>query len=167
MNSTEYFDAYGYFKDLTEKNKLALQNGFHFCTCSGINSLEGPLNMMRDCQAFVCLDDTNDASMVRGKGGGWFKNRNFTVFLLHRHLIGNEKDRIEKLMLCRNLFRQLVSKMIKDEKPFENDMVLLQTDTILSRELGKYFMPDCTGLYFMIEQAEPVKLCYNPDEWQM
>ena len=46
------------------------------------------------------------------------------------------------------------------------DMVYLRTENILSRELGQYFLNGCTGLYFMVEVAEPVDLTFDNSQWE-
>lgn len=166
MNAKEFFNAGGYFASLCERNKTARANGFRFCTCSGIESLQGPLDRFQTDSAFFCLDDTNDGQLFRGNSGGWFKRRTFTVFLLHRYEFDNEDDRAARLGLCRDLFRQVVSRLIVDGDDMKNELVFLHTETVLSRELGQYFMNGCTGLYFMIDVSEPVDLVYDPEEWR-
>lgn len=165
MDAKHLFVAEDYFRGLTEKNILAQEHKFFPCTCSGIESLQGPLEKFRSSNAFVCVDDTNDGAMFRGKNGGYFKQRTFTVFILHRYKFGNEDDRRAKLSLCRDIFRQFASKMIVDSKRMSNELIYLQTDNILSRELGQYFMNGCTGLYFMIDVSEPVDLKFDSAEW--
>ena len=61
MDTSKFFDGHAYFKELTEKNKLAKANSFFPCSCSGINSLQDVLDNFRKQSAFVCVDDTNDA----------------------------------------------------------------------------------------------------------
>lgn len=62
MDTSKFFDGHAYFKELTEKNKLAKANSFFPCSCSGINSLQDVLDNFRKQSAFVCVDDTNDAA---------------------------------------------------------------------------------------------------------
>lgn len=165
MDATTFFDAESYFTSLCESNRLAAAHGFMPCTCSGINTLQGPLDRFKSTNAFFCIDDTNDGQMYMGRGGGWYKKRTFTVFIMHRYRFNDEVDRIDKLAICRQLFRQLATRMLIDSKRMENDLVYLGIGDILCRELGQYFMNGCTGLYFMIDVEEPVDLKYNPDEW--
>ncbi|MDE6126591.1 MAG: hypothetical protein K2G30_06520, partial [Muribaculaceae bacterium] len=68
--------------------------------------------------------------------------------------------------VCRDLFRQVMSRLIVDGDDKKNELVFLHTETVLSRELGQYFMNGCTGLYFMIDVSEPVDLVYDPGEWR-
>lgn len=165
MNTTEFFDAELYFASLCVSNKLAKANGFKPCTCSGIQSLEGPLEKYRNTNAFFCIDDVNDGQLYQGKGGGWYKKRTFTVFIMHRYTFNNEEDRLAKLALCRQLFRQTATRMLVDAKKLRSDLVYLGVENIMCRELGQYFLNGCTGLYFMIDVEEPVNLTYNPEEW--
>lgn len=165
MDAKNLFDSEIYFGGLCAGNRLAREHGFHFCTCSGIENLQGPLAEFRNKAAFFCLDDTNDGTLIRGRNGGWFKNRTFTVFLLHRH-DGSMADRKAKLTLCRDLFRQLASRMLVDQESLDNELVYLQTENIMCSELGQHFLSGCTGLYFMVDVAEPIDLVYNSEEWQ-
>ena len=154
MDTTRFFDGHTYFTELTEKNKLAKSNTFFPCSCSGINSLQDVLDNFRKRSAFICIDDTNDAA-VEQIGGGWFKKRTFTVFLLIRYKYDDMTDRAEKLDICRQLFRQFHSRMIRDKYIYED----------LDLSFGEYFISGCTGLYFMVELTEPTDLCYKEDEW--
>ena len=165
MDSTRLFDAYKYFKSLCETNRLAKECKFRPCTCSGIESLQGPLERFRSFGAFFCIDDTNDSALFRGKSGGWYLKRTLTVFLLHRYTFNDEEDRAKWLGVCRDLFLQLMSRMIIDADDLSNELIYLHTENVMSREFGQYFMNGCTGLYFMIDVSEPVNLKYNPEEW--
>lgn len=165
MDAKRFFDSETYFAGLCDMNRLAHAQGFKFCTCSGIESLQGPLDRFRTTNAFFCLDDTNDGQLFQGKNGGWFKQRTFTVFILHRYRFNDESDRAAKLAVCRSLFRQIMTKMIVDADDWRNELVYLHTENVLSRELGQYFLNGCTGLYFMIDVSEPVDLKYNIEEW--
>lgn len=165
MNPKVFFDAEAYFSRLCEKNRLAQERSFQFCTCSGIQSLQGPLDKFRSAKAFFCIDDTNDGALFQGKGGGWYKKRTFTVFIMHRYTFGDEGSRRDALAVCRNLFRQLMTKMIVDADFMKNELIYLHTDNVMSRELGQYFLNGGTGLYFMIDVSEPVNLVFDSAEW--
>lgn len=165
MDAKTLFDSEAYFSSLCGRNRLAVEADFRFCTCSGIEQLQGPLRRFRDTDAFFCLDDTNDGAMFRGKNGGWFKKRTFTVFLLHKYDIKDESSRLAAMSTCRELFRQVCSRMVIDADDLSNELVYLHTENILAREFGQYFLNGCTGLYFMIDVSEPVDLVFDADEW--
>ncbi len=165
MDAKTFFDSESYFSSLCDCNLLAVENEFRFCTCSGIESLQGPLENFRTTNAFFCLDDTNDGRLFQGKNGGWFKLRTFTVFIMKRYTAGDERDRAAKLAICRDIFRQVMSRMLVDADDLKNELVYLHTGNVMSRELGQYFINGCTGLYFMIDVSEPVDLKYDRSEW--
>lgn len=166
MNAKELFDYIGYFRELWESNKLAQKLGYKFCTCSGIETLQGPLQQFRTANAFFCVDDTNEGATFRGRSGGWYKKRTVTVFLLHRYTLKDMATYATALGRCRALLRQLLTRMLVDEDALSNDMVYLRAESVLSRELGQYFLNGCTGLYFMVEVSEPIDLTFDAEEWQ-
>ena len=69
MNAKQLFDYIGYFRGLWQQNKLAQQEQFKFCTCSGIETLQGPLQQFRTANAFFCVDDTNDGATCAHRRG--------------------------------------------------------------------------------------------------
>lgn len=164
MNPKTAFDFNNYLAELCKRNKLCKANDFHFCTCTGIDGLEGVLTSFQKKKAFLVVDEVTTGQMVR-HGGAWFQRRTITVFLLHRCAYGNEVDRIEKLSLCRELLRQLTSRFILDEENLNNELIYLQTDNIPTTEIGAHFASGCTGLYFLINVDEPTDVAYNAEEW--
>ena len=165
MNTKTLFDFVGYIKDLTLQNRLANDLQFVPCTCSGIGYLEDLLSRLRNERAFVCVSDVCEESITR-HGGGWFKRRVFTVFLLSRYNVRDTEDYHMKMNLCRELFRQFHSRFIVDEHRLQSELTYMAVDEIRCRELGGQFLNGCTGLYFMVALDEPTDLQYNQDEWQ-
>ena len=165
MNTKTLFDFVGYIKDLTKQNRLANDHQFVPCTCSGIGYLEDVLSRLRNERAFVCVSDVCEESITR-HGGGWFKRRVFTVFLLSRYNVRDTEDYHTKMNLCRELFRQFHSRCIVDEHRLQSELTYMAVDEIRCRELGGQFLNGCTGLYFMVALDEPTDLQYNQDEWQ-
>lgn len=164
MNTTGFFDFKGYIYGLVERNKLAREQGFVPCSCSGIGYLEGVLGLMRKEKAFVCISDTSEESTAR-HGGAWFARRVFTTFVLARYDTRRTEDYNAKMGLCRELFRQLHSHFILDEARLQSELCYLDVDGIRSRELGGQFLNGCTGLYFMVAMDEPTDLQFNANEW--
>lgn len=165
MDAKHYFDIEAYFRKLCEANRLAQAESFRFCTCSGIESLQEPLQRFSRDKAFFCVDDVNDGSITRGTGGGFYKRRTMTVFLMMRYTFNDEPSRIEAMGVCRRLFNQLLSRLIVDAEDLQNELVYLETSNVMCRELGQYFLNGCTGLYFMVDVSEPVDLVYAEEEW--
>lgn len=164
MNAKTFFDFNAYMARLTRQNRLAKAEGFHPCNCSGIAHLEGILQNMRTEKAFVCTSDVAEESTVN-RGGGYFKRRVFTAFIIKRFRTGNMASYSEALDTCRELMRQLHSKFIIDEADLQNDLVYLNVGNVKSRELGGQFLDSATGLYFTISMDEPTDLRYNAAEW--
>ena len=144
---------------------LARAGGFVFGTCSGISGLEDAIDHFTTDNAFFLFDETTNGVLVRGQGGGWFKRRTFTVFLLKRFLRTRMEDRREKLEECRALFASIVSRIIADEHRFGRPQVWFDTSAILSKEFGGTMLNDCTGLFFTINMDEPTELTIKTDEW--
>ena len=165
MNTKTLFDFVGYIKGLTQQNRLANVHQFVPCSCSGIGYLEDVLSRLRNERAFVCVSDVCEESITR-HGGGWFKRRVFTVFLLSRYNVRDTEDYHTKMNLCRELFRQFHSRFIVDEHRLQSELTYMAVDEIRCRELGGQFLNGCTGLYFMVALDEPTDLQYNQDEWQ-
>ena len=165
MDAVNLFDAIGYFKNMCSGNRLAKAHNFYPCVCSGINSLEEVLENFRRQSAFFAVDDTNDGVTER-RSGGYFKKRTFTIFIMKRYTFNDMEDRQRALDICRQLARQVHSRMLLDGEDLTNDLIYLNTDNVYSRELGEYFINGCTGLYFMIDVSEPIDLSYDADEWE-
>ena len=157
-------DFIQYIENLTNKNRLAQQKGFHPCTCSGVGYLEGILSSLRSHPAFVCTSDICEESTLR-RSGAWFRRRVFTVFILHRFNPRMQRTYHEAMDLCRELFRQFHSGFIQDEGVLQSQLSYLGVEEVRSRELGGQFLNGCTGLYFTISIDEPTDLQYNAQEW--
>lgn len=164
MDCKAFFDFHQYIYSMVRHNRLATAEGFTPCSCSGIGYLEGVLERLRTSRAFVCVSDVCEESTVR-RGGAWFKRRVFTVFILARYDQRRADDYQAKMVLCRELFRQMHTRFILDEARLQSELCYLAVDDIRSRELGGQFINGCTGLYFMLAIDEPTDLQFREDEW--
>lgn len=158
------FNAEEYFRKLSSTNKFCLAENFRFCTCSGLENLEDAIANFTKVNNFFIFDDTTEGQEFKGAGGGYYHQRIYTVSLMRRYRLDDMTDRAEQLDICRRLFKQLISKMLKDKEEMP-ELSYLKTDNILYREYGRAMFSGCTGLYFMVECSEPENLCYNPEEW--
>lgn len=156
---------HAYLTDLAARNKMATEQQFHVTTCAGIQALDGVLHNLRNHSRFIAISDVTDGATVQASGG-WFARRQVMVFLLARYQPANSADRIEKLNLCRELFRQFKSAFIHDAYRLQPEGVFLNIDRMPSSELATDFLPATTGLYFILSADEPEDLCFNPEEWQ-
>lgn len=162
MVTSNLFDAVQYFSNLTNSNKLAKAEKFFPCQSSGPASLEGIINNMRTERAFVCIDDTNESNTF-SSGSSFFMRRVFTIHILIRYKDGDLDDRQRQIDICRRLFRQFHSRLIRDK--YHQQLQFVDVNSIMSRDYGQYFLNGITGLYFVLQSNEPINLCYDAEEW--
>ena len=167
MATENTFDALTYFKRLAETNKLAKRNGFHAGFCSGPDGIEDVLQKFRKVSNFILIDDTTSQNTY-SRGVTFFDKNVYTVFLLAAYKFDDIEDREQKLNLCRRIFRQFHSRLIHDKENMEyGDMLeFLDVSSIYSKELPRYSKNGVTGLYFMINNDEPVDLVYSDEDWE-
>lgn len=156
-------DSVAYFENLT--NKLKLTKGkFANKKVSGIRNLEGIISD-RENKKFIAVDDTDDGYTYQGAGGGWFKRRTVTVFILQKYSITNMDERQTRLEECRVIMNRFQSKIIADAQEME-EFMYLDKSRMPHFELDEYFANGCTGLYFMISFNEPTDLQYDTNDWE-
>lgn len=163
----EQFDALEYFETLGKKNKLAKKNGFVVDYCSGPGALEPMMAEYRDAQNFIFVDDTTSGNTFNNKVG-WFDRNVYCVHILAGYELGNAESYNKALRLCRKLFRQFLSRIIKDKESYMygDKLMYLNTGNVYSNEYGRYSFNGCTGLFFQIQNDEPTDLVYNDSEWE-
>lgn len=166
MAQEKLFDIYSYLEDIGKKNKLAVEKGFKTGFCSGMGGLEDMMAGFRKQTEFILVDDTTSQNTY-SNGVGFFRKDVYTVFIVAGYRADDMKDREEKLDLCRKIFRQIHSRLIhdRDEQVYGDSLEYLDVDRVYSQELPQYFMNGVTGLYFMVNNDEPVDLEYNDNEW--
>lgn len=161
----DLFPALQYFEQLTKTNKLARKYGFHPCLCSGPDSLQGIIESMKKKTAFVMVDDTT-SQQTFGNGVGFFRRDVYTVFVLMTYRFDDMVEREEHLNICRRLFRQLHSRMLHDRDEMGDErLTFLNLTNIYSTELPRYSYQGLTGLYFMVQNEEPIDISYDTTQW--
>lgn len=166
MESNIQFNALDYFKMLAETNKLAAEHGFKACFCAGPDGINDVMQQWRRTSNFIMIDDTTSQNTY-SRGVTYFDRNVYTVFILAGYRIDDMRDRNDKLQLCRRIFRQFHSRIIHDKQRmvYGDNLMFLDDQTIYSKELPRYSMNGVTGLYFMVNNDEPVDLTYSQDEW--
>jgi hypothetical protein len=159
------FDAYEYFENLCNTNKITSSGRYKFCRVTGLSNMEEVIANFKKENAYFCVDDTEDGAIIQSPGGGYFERRQYTVFLLKKFPLNNMTAQHEALNECREIYRQITKKLIDDRRFLENSMTYLKVERIPYYEVPGYFISGCTGLYFMITIDIPVDLCYNTDDW--
>ena len=168
VNSSTYrepFNFQEYIFRLVRQNRLAAKAGFHPCLGAGLGQMQDVLRGMQDHSCFVMLDDTTDGRTELTRAGAFFTTRVLTVFILARYDLDHSAQRLQKLKLCRQLFRQLHSRMLLDAVAFANETSFLDVRDVRYKELPGYFADGLTGLFFMITLREPTALDYKAEEW--
>ena len=167
MGTYDNFNALEYFKSIAEKNKLAKEHGFKACYCSGPEGINDVMQEFRKVANFIMIDDTTSQNTY-SKGVTFFDRNVYTVFILAAYVFDDMADREDKLRLCRRIFRQIHSRLIYDKEQlvFGDNLEYMDLNSIYSKELPRYSMNGVTGLYFMVNNDEPVDLTYNTDEWE-
>lgn len=153
------FDAISYLKQISSENLLATDNAFYIGECSGIEGIEPLMQKYRTKANFIMVDDTVDGSMV-SNNVGWFNRRVYTVFVFAQYREDSMDDRRKKLDLCREIFRQLLTRLIADQPKYEYDLIYMRTKLIQYHELSSWNFSGVTGVYFMVTVDEPVDLTY-------
>ncbi|GAP73087.1 hypothetical protein SAMD00024442_6_51 [Candidatus Symbiothrix dinenymphae] len=161
------FDAYTYFSEICEKNKITSAGNYKFCRVSGLSYMEEVIQHFKSENAYFCVDDTEDGTLMNMDKGP-VERRQYTVFLLKKYPLRTDDSMTrqhEALNECREIYRQIAKKLIRDKRFLENDLVYLHLDRIPFYEIPGYFISGCTGLYFMLTVDNPIDLCYDGNEW--
>lgn len=159
------FPALDYFSRLAKTNRLAAANGFHPCLCSGPDSIDGIMQGFKRYQNFIMVDDTT-SQQTFSNGVGFFRRDVYTVFVLAAYRREDMADREQKLNLCRDIFQQFHSRLLYDRDSLGDDrLTFLQLGNIYSTELPRYSYNGVTGLYFMIQNEQPIDISYDSSEW--
>lgn len=66
----DLFPALDYFTQLAKTNRLAADNDFHPCLCSGPESIQGVMDSFKKHKNFIMVDDTT-SQQTFGNGVGF------------------------------------------------------------------------------------------------
>ena len=163
----EQFNALEYFTELGKRNKLARRNQFVVDYCSGMGALVPMMQNYRDAENFIFIDDTTSGNTFSNKVG-WFDRNVYCVYILAGYDYNNAESYNEALELCRRIFRQFLSRVIKDKESYKygDRLMYLNTGNVYSQEFGRYSFNGCTGLFFQLQNDEPTDLIYDNDDWE-
>lgn len=154
-----------YLYNIAQENKLAKKEGFKVDYCTGPDGLQAVMDSYRDTANFILIDDTATGA-THSNRVGWFDKRTHTIFVLAAYDLraGNYNER---LALCREIMRQLLSRLIHDKaKMVGGDMLTyLQLSNVYTQEFGRYSFNGATGIMAMVDNERPTSLVYNEEEW--
>ena len=161
------WDAAGYFRRLTGRNRLARRHGFRFHVVSdlqGFADILGDVTVTND-KAMVCVSDTSEG--VMGLDNTPHISQVKTVFMAMRHS-ATSADRVRLREQCyevmRELFRQYMS-VFATEKTMLQQGGLYVDPQIRFSEMSRYFFNGCACAYFQIRITRYCNLEYREDEW--
>lgn len=156
------WDASTFFKQLLAENKLAQEYGFRFCSVSSLDGFEEALGNMQSTRAFLCVSDT--ANGYTELNHSPHTRRVKTVFLALRHRLEDMDARAKAFDVLREIFRQILSKIILEKTKLEQECIYLDPRIDFS-EIPQYFFSGCACAHFTLAIQVYTDLRYNPDEW--
>ena len=156
------WDAAAFFERLLSKNKLAQSLGFRFCRVSGLDGFEEALDEMKNTVNFFCVSDVSDGYMELDNTPHTRKVK--TVFMAMRHKAQDMDLRTHSLNVMRELFRQLMSVLIREKTKLEEKHIYID-HRITFNEIDRYFFSGGSCAYFQIAVDVFTDLCYDPVEW--
>ena len=161
------FDDLQYFVEMAGKNKLVKENGFYCGFCSGPEGLDQVMAEYRDHANFFLVDDTTSGNTFGAKPG-WFDRKVYAVYIIVGYELGNEEKYKVALNLARRIFKQILSRVICDKATMKYGQALmyLNLESVFTHEYGRYSFNGATGLFFQLQNNEPLNLVFDPNEWE-
>ena len=157
------WNATAFFRQLTEQNRLAKEQGFRFCRVTGLQGFEEALGHMQSSTAFVAVDDSSQGYMDLANTP--HTRRIKTVFLAKRHAIDDMAARQRCMDTMREVFRQFMSVLILEKTRLEQNFVYLD-GRIQFQEIDEYFFSGCACAYFQVAVDTYTDLRFNDAEWE-
>lgn len=156
------WDAAAFFENILPLNILAATHDFRFARVSGLDGFEQAVNQMQSAPAILCVSDLAD---------GYTELNNIprtrrvkTVFLAMRHKAEDMDARARCMETMRELFRQLMSRLIPEKTRLEQNSIFLDP-RISFTEIDRYFFSGAAGAYFQIAVDCYTDLIFRPYEW--
>ncbi len=160
------FDAIAYFEQMTLHCKFAVDNNFVPVVISSVDELGSLLERYRTNDRFVAITDTNSGNLSSADGQyGFFKRRAFTVFIIAAYDYNDMEDWKMKMGICRTLFYQFCSRILRDKYEYDEKQMYFETRTFANQELGQSLLSGMTGLHFTLYEQEPIDLIYDETQW--
>lgn len=156
------WDAAAFFERLAAVNKLAQNENFVFCRVSGLEGFEEALAQMQTQSAFLCVSDIADGYTELNNSPR--TRRVKTVFLAMRHAVEDMDARQQCMETMRELFRQLMSRLILEKTRLEENCIFIDS-RISFNEIDRYFFSGCACAYFQIAVDVYTDLRVDANMW--
>ena len=134
----EPFKCYNYFEDIHAR--LNTLQSFQFGRVNDKNTLESVIKNARTANAFFCIDDSEDGQIMPF-AGGFAERKVYFVWILQKY---TKNKQAEALNQCRDIYRDLVSRIIHDRDNFLSGLTYV-SDRFPFWEMQSLIFPDCTG----------------------
>ena len=157
------WNATAFFKQLTEQNKLAQEQGFKFCRVTGLQGFEEALARMQTATAIIAVDDSSQG--YTDLANSPHTRRIKTVFFAKRHAIDDMAARGRCLDTMREVFRQFMSRFILERTRLEQNAIYLD-QRIQFQEIDEYFFSGCACAYFQVAVDTFTDLRFRYSEWE-
>lgn len=157
-----FWNAHQFFSDLLPKNKLAVKCGFVTCSVSGLEGFEEALQNMQNAKAFFCISDISNG--YTDLNNTPHTRRVKTIFMAMRHKIDDMTARNNCMETMRELFRQLMTVVIKEKTRIENFNMFIDPRVSFT-EIERYFFSGCACGYFQLAIDIYTDLRFNGEEW--
>lgn len=162
MDNNFNWNSTSFFKNLTENNRFAIDNGYRFARVSSLEGFHDALGAMLSAKGFVAVSDTSQGNVNIENTP--HTRRVKTVFLARRHAVDDMAARERCMENMRELFRQFMSVLILEKTKLEQNSIFI-SPSISFNEIDRYFFSGCACAYFQISVDTYTDLSYNPDEW--
>ena len=157
------WNATAFFKQLTEQNKLAQEQGFKFCRVTGLQGFEEAIGRMQTATAIIAVDDSSQG--YTNLTNSPHTRRIKTVFFAKRHAIDDMAARGRCLDTMREVFRQFMSRLILERTRLEQNAIYLD-QRIQFQEIDEYFFSGCACAYFQVAVDTFTDLRFRYSEWE-
>lgn len=157
------WNATAFFKQLTEQNKLAQEQGFKFCRVTGLQGFEEALARLQTATAIIAVDDSSQG--YTDLTNSPHTRRIKTVFFAKRHVIDDMAARGRCLDTMREVFRQFMSRLILERTRLEQNAIYLD-QRIQFQEIDEYFFSGCACAYFQVAVDTFTDLRFRYSEWE-
>lgn len=159
------FDAHLYFeKEIRDKMKLTVEGNYAYSRITSMQHMEEVLDNFRFHKAFFAVDDSEDGYTFQS-GGGYMDRRSVVIYILKQYRLNDMNSQIEALAECKQIYNNVLKKLLKDKSKLQQSMIYLVTDRIPYTEIPGIFANDCTGLFFHVPINIPTDLSFKSEEW--
>jgi len=156
------WDAYAFFSEICENNRIARHGNFKMCRVSGLQGFEEAMSRLQDTESFFCVSEEGDGTINLSNTP--HTNDVKVVFLAMRYPIDDEAARKDRFDKMRKLFNQCCTKLMDESIRIANNKMYLNT-RIAFHEIDRYFFSGCACAWFQVATTNYEDMSYDRDDW--